>query len=164
MYRIIITPNYFQGTINAPQEGFLTDDDNDIIEFDTKEDAQKWINDVEEDVYCLDHGEASRPDYEIVDSDWTPGEDCYDATSICLSEHYKFGKLISPKDIPTNIKDILDRANVEYYESGNDYDVYSYEEQGYTIVFCPKTVSLQLYQDDLGQLSWGNEAYYYRED
>ena len=60
MYKIIISPNYYKGTHNVPQKGFVMDRRGDFLKFETKEDAQDWIDKAESSIYYLNHGEAGR--------------------------------------------------------------------------------------------------------
>jgi phage/plasmid-associated DNA primase len=74
-YSIKVTPNYYQGTLGAPQESYLMlrdiDVDNqypdDIAEWDTEEEAQEVIDGLTDGTYYLSHGEAGRPNYDIVE-------------------------------------------------------------------------------------------------
>jgi len=70
-YKIIKKSNYYIGTItNDKYIGFLKDDETgDILEFDTKEEAQNLITARESEVYILSNGEAGRPSYTIFDED-----------------------------------------------------------------------------------------------
>lgn len=71
--RILITPNYYIGQINAPQPHIITgrevdqDDYNNDDEhtFDTYQDAQDWIDARESTIYVTANGEAGRPEYKI---------------------------------------------------------------------------------------------------
>lgn len=67
--RIWIENNYYSGTINAPADGWLVDDDQswsrDPLIFATYSAAQHWIDEAESGIYYLSHGEAGRPAYTI---------------------------------------------------------------------------------------------------
>lgn len=59
-------PNYYAGTLGAPIAHFVRDEvSGDVLVFDTTDDAQAWIDEVESEVYVLAHGEAGRPEYVI---------------------------------------------------------------------------------------------------
>ena len=175
-YAIKVTPNYYAGTLGAPQEGFLTwrdmaDNPNDpsatddIAEWDTEAEAQAVIDDAEDGTYYLSHGEAGRPTYEIIDLDEGDGEpDCYPGS------YFESGdwEEVDPVDLPDGVWEELDNLNVEYWRQSDDYDIYSgvveRDDIKYMIVFCPRTVALQLAGDDLGNVDWENQAYYREVD
>lgn len=172
MYQIKVTPNYYQGTCGAPQEKYITNDDvaqivdgtpngdYEIAEWETEEEAQAIIDELEAGTYYLAHGEAGRPTYEIVE-DMVDGEpDCYDASTVELGGY----KQIAHDKLPTGIADDLDSQNVEYHKSCDDYDIYTAyatDDDGtkYAIAFCPRSVALQK-NDDLGDIDWDNQAYF----
>jgi len=74
MYAIKVTPNYYEGTINAPSDDYLREDNTGITfsrmgwvaTYPTEEAAQAVVDNLNSGVYRLDHGEAGRPGYEIV--------------------------------------------------------------------------------------------------
>ncbi len=168
-YNIKITPNYYQGTINAPQEGLLTENDinpdarvydNTILDFETEAEAQKIIDDLTSDeTYYLSHGEAARPTYQII-ADNDPDPDCLPATG----GFFLGWEEIDESDIPENIKKELEGLSVEYKKSGDNYDIYTAnvktKSKKYKIVFCPRTVALQKNADDLSGLDWGQKTYF----
>ena len=166
MYSIIITPNYYSGTYNAPQESYLTWRDlednatDDIAQWDTEVEAQAIIDDLQNVTYYLWHGEAGRPDYKIVEDFNDGNDDCRDATDL---EFCGFEE-IDPADLPRGVQDTLDSLNMEHYRSGDDYDVYiaddDHDGKTYRIAYCPRSVALQIYQDDLGGLDWDHAAYF----
>jgi hypothetical protein len=174
-YSIKVTPQYFQGTLGAPQERYLTwrdlaDNPNDagpypddIAEWETKEEAQAIIDDWESGIYYLQHGEAGRPDYAIVEDLEDDLDDCQNAEGAELSGYIE----IERDDLPPGVGHKLDRLNVEFYENGDDYDIYAafldHDGVKYRIAFCPRTIALQKYADDLGCLDWTNPAYYKQE-
>jgi len=170
MYAIKVTPNYYQGTCNAPQESFLSYRDleenpnhgsDDIAEFDSPEEAEAMIDDIQGDgPYYLSHGEAVRPSYGVVDLDNISEDDCQDASDYDLDGF----KQVDKDNLPPGVADALDACNVEYHRSGDDYDVYldiiTIEDIRYAIVYMPTTIALQLNSDDLGSLDWDKAAYY----
>ena len=169
-YRIIKTPSYYAGTLGAPSEGFVKkreiDEDSESHEtawFDTREEAQAVVDDLNSGTYYHSHGEAGRPTYEIVDEDWTPDGDCLDASN----EHFGGYELIDANDVPTDVYDRLIDTNVEWYSSGDDYDIYTAcdedendEDRQYMIVFCPRTIAIDIAEGDLSNLDWDNEAFF----
>jgi len=175
MFNIIITPNYYGGHINAPQEHLLRDSEmpgynqnpsyeDRVVNFETREDAQESIDALEEGTYYLSHGEAGAPGYKIIE-DGGIGEDCYPGNSGDAEDWDE----VEPSEIPAAILKSLKNSNVEYEESYDDFDTYSYSIEDkntnteYKMVFCPKTVSIQLNIDDLGGINWEHEAYYKRD-
>lgn len=64
--RIWRTPYYYVGTYNAPCAHFARDGDYDQLVFNTFEDAQRWIDDNDGQIYYLSNGEYARPDFKIV--------------------------------------------------------------------------------------------------
>ena len=66
--RIWVDYCYSAGTINAPKDDFLLDDDGDIMIFDSYDDAAEWIDDNTGGTYYLHHGEMGRPTYKIVEA------------------------------------------------------------------------------------------------
>ena len=56
---------YYPGTLVIPPDDYVKGIYGLIIEFDTKEEAQEWINDISGGDYMLSHGEYARPEYEI---------------------------------------------------------------------------------------------------
>lgn len=66
------TPEYYAGTCNAPTADYVRDGDgyphNDIMTFASAAEAQAYIDDtlIGDEPYCLSHGEAARPGYQIV--------------------------------------------------------------------------------------------------
>ena len=169
-YAIKITPNYYQGTCNAPQESFLTYRDleenpnngtDDIAEYETETEAEAIIDDIQGDgPYYLSHGEAGAPSYDVVDLDNIGADDCQDASNYELDGF----DLVDRDDLPDGVADTLDACNVEYHSSGDNYDVYldiiTIDDIRYAIVFLPATCALQLNSDDLGSLDWDKAAYY----
>lgn len=174
MYAIICTPEYYQTTHNAPQESFLTyrdladnlnhpDATDDIAEWDTKEEAQSVIDDIQDyDVYYLAHGEAGAPSYDIIE-DYDIGDDCRNASGVEIYEYFE----IDPYDLPDGVESALDTLDVEYHSSGDDYDEYhayvTINDIDYAIVFCPSTLALQINADDLSCLNWDHPAYFVKE-
>jgi hypothetical protein len=65
--RIWIAHNYYQGTLGAPVDGYVVAEGSysDSAVFATKDDAQAWIDEKEDGIYCTSHGEAGRPAYTI---------------------------------------------------------------------------------------------------
>ena len=168
MYRIIKTPHYYTGTFNAPQEGYVLDEDDEggvsyyqePLEFETVTEAEAWIKEEQSGgTYYLGHGEASRPSYKIIDMNNLPDEDdCLDAT--VYGDVYLDATAVDYEDIPASIQHKLDSLDVEYSYSGDTYDVYVGEVDDYIVIYCPRTVALEDNKDDLGMLDWDHAAYY----
>ena len=151
MYHILVH-FYYGNTLGKPQDGLLRDEMGDLLEFASEEEAQEYIDALEEGVYVLSHGEYSRPSYEIV-SPVSWGDDCYQADGDELQPDYV---PVAEGDVPEEIRKTLLAANVEYVSSAEDYDVYAAYEGGYAIIYLPKTAALDFYCDDLGNLTWAN--------
>ena len=70
---IWITPNYYEGTCNAPTADYLRQGDgyayNDIKIFNSPAEAQEWLDADGGEPYMLSHGEAGQPNYRIVKID-----------------------------------------------------------------------------------------------
>lgn len=175
MYAIKTTPNFYHGTIYAPQEHFLTiyeiDGDvdpawrNEIERYVTREEAQEVVDSLKSGTYILQHGEAGRPDYEIIDLDDYDMCECLSANGEEINEYVE----VPAESIPAEIKEKLSALNVEYHSSEVDYDTYigyytHTDDKEYAIMFCPKSTSLQINVDDLGGISWENEAYFIKQD
>jgi len=173
MFNIKATPNYYQGNLGAPQEMLLRECDlpggieTDYTQanWEFKEDAQDVVDLLEEGTYYLSHGEAGRPTYKIVENGDDVLPDCLpgDTTSMPGWDS------IDACDIPPSQLRELDKANVEFDKSGDDFDVYSAEietEEGvqYKVVYCPRTIALQQTCGDLGGINWDNQAYFTRRD
>lgn len=165
-YQIKITPNYYQGTINAPQTHFATKSEiedtepsywDEIAEFETMEEAENALAEFEGNgPYYLAHGEAGRPDYEIVE-DFGGIEHCIEGS---------YDNEIDRSDVPTDILDKLESANVEHSREYDDsHDTYSYyiddddNDLRYGIHFTVSTIAIQIHSDDLGGIDWGNEIF-----
>jgi len=173
-HSIIVTPNYYGGTCNAPQESYLTwrdlhdnpnhpDATEDIAEWDTEEEAQAIIDGLQDDgPYYLSHGEAGAPTYTIVEDFNDGGDDCFAASNEELSGYTE----IDEDDLPDGIQSKLDGLNVEYHSNDSKYDTYTANyvdpetEIEYVIAFCPRTVALQINIDDLGGIDWDHAAYF----
>lgn len=79
-YRILAHYYYYQGTWNAPEDGYLWSDPDHYLEFDSHETALDWLEEncgkmelckgkatyVPKGTYYLNHGEYERPMYTIV--------------------------------------------------------------------------------------------------
>jgi len=173
-YQIKVTPNYYQGTCNAPQEAYLTyrdlsDDPNhvdnpypdDIAEFDSEEEAQDVIDDIQGDgLYHLAHGEAGSPSYEIVE-DFDDGlEDCLDASDLEFDDY----RLVDPDNLPDGIQDQLDGLNVDVLDYFDDtvsfIDDITVNGIGYRIAYLVRSVAIQINADDLGCVDWNHAAYF----
>ena len=168
MYKIIITPHYYSGTCNAPQEGYVMVDDDrydqEPREWETEAEAQAWIDEQQAGTYYLSHGEAGSPSYSIVDDDKsTDQDDCFNAGATIGDEYRYETTRVDQEDIPDDILDALQSGDVQYRDSGSDYDIYDLEIDGYYIVFCPRTVAIEDNVDDLGGVDWDHEAYYRTE-
>ena len=151
MYHILVH-FYYGNTLGKPQDGLLRDEMGDLLEFASEEEAQEYIDDLEEGVYVLSHGEYASPSYEVV-SPVTWGDDCYEADGTELGPDYV---PVAAQEVPEEIRKTLLAANVEYVSSAEDYDVYAAYEGGYAIIYLPKTAALDFYCDDLGDLDWRN--------
>lgn len=61
-----VTRCYSAGTLGVQTDGFLVDDDHDIMVFPNAAEAQAHIDELESGTYVLSHGEMDRPSYRIV--------------------------------------------------------------------------------------------------
>mgnify|MGYP005867566687 CR=1 FL=1 len=67
--KVWVKYHYYDGTWNAPKDGYLADDDGDVIEFESYKKAQEYIkNQSSDNVYYLKHGEYAKPEYIIIKS------------------------------------------------------------------------------------------------
>ena len=169
MYKIIITPHYYTGIWDAPQERYAIEEDGGYYqeprEWETEAEAQAWIDEQQAGTYYLSHGEYASPTYSIIDWD-KPAEqdDCLDAANT-IGDDYRYETTrVDPEDIPDDILDALQSADVQYRDSGSNYDIYDMEIDGYYIVFCPRSIAIQNNVDDLGGVDWDHEAYYHTEE
>ena len=142
---IIVTPNYYGGTCNAPQTGLMTnaialqaleddaetacqhdysnDTDAQDIWAGTLAEAEHIVDALTDGTYYLAHGEAGRPGYEIVDANMpTDAPDCVDASGAD-----RYGDEVDADDLPDDVSKELDAANVDYQSRYNDSDDYTYE-------------------------------------
>jgi len=175
-YVVKIIPNYYSHTSDTPQTSLLRWRDidhkinnDDIAEYDTEAEAEAAISEIEGDeAYYLDHDEAGQTSYEIIDTsvkDPVDGEDCYDATKI-LDDNYMGDDMvmIDPDDLSDGVQTDLDKCNVQYADSGDDYDIYTdtirIDGKRYCIAYCPKTIALQIAGKDLGNVNWDHPAYF----
>ena len=150
-YYILVRYYYYQNALGKPQDGLLRTEMGDLLEFESEQEAQEYIDNVlVEDVYILNHGEYARPTFEVV-SPLSWGADCYEADGDELQPDYV---PVAEGDVPDKIREILLAANVEYIRSEADYDVYAAYEGDYAIVYCPSAEALDYYADDLGNLTW----------
>ena len=178
MYRIKKTSQFYRGTINAEQQHYLTeqdikenddyyyDSDIDILAFNTKKEAQKVIDKMKNGNYYLSHGEAGRPDFEIVDDD-DDIIDCYDAAVVFdIDDDYE---KIEKKDMPPDILAKLSEGNVSYRYTSETHncDIYADsiddDEIEYRVIYAPSHLALQKNSDDFGGLNWSKEAYYKKD-
>ena len=66
MYAIHVTQYYYAGTLNAPQSGFLRDDNGNVQTFATHDAAASYVRFLEPgENYCLRHGEYSPPTFRV---------------------------------------------------------------------------------------------------
>ena len=169
-YMIKVTPQYYAGTINAPQEHYLRhcdvddrSDDLNIIYYDSKEAAKAVVESLRVGTYYLAHGEAARPYYQIIDEE--VGDDLPDCLPGTGCE-FSGWEEIQESDVQEHILSILNSGPVDYYYAGDTYDVYNniVDDPGsdarYMIVFCPRTAAMQLYDGDLSLLDWSHPSYY----
>ncbi len=63
--RVWVQPNYYAGTLGAPNAHYARDEDYEPLTFATVAEAQAWIDEQEDGVYVTAHGEAGRPAYTI---------------------------------------------------------------------------------------------------
>lgn len=67
--RVWVEWNYYQGTLGTPTDGWSTDPDSgEVREFDSRDEAQTYIDEAETGTYYLAHGEAGRPTYTICEA------------------------------------------------------------------------------------------------
>jgi len=161
MYQIIKRYHYYAGTLGAPDNHYLTEGDldeqslyyDDIVEYETRDEAQAVIDGLSESIYYLAHGEADRPTYQIV-KDYDCGlEDC-------IKHDLSDGEWdsIPESEAPYNI---FEEANVEYEQSlSDDYDIYSSVDVDYKVTYA--VCKLQLQHKGVDSLEWDHPTYYRR--
>ena len=181
-FTIIVTPNYYSGTINAPSTHRLAlseaypDDDrlqtsvegHEIAVFDSREEAQAVIDNLTSGPYCCSNGEAGRPSYEIVgdDDDNRLAETIYRDDLYPNSPHIE---AIDEEDIPAEIVKEVTGSNVEYSSRYNDnYDIYrgdavEHGDHWYFVAFVVSTLAVQDADGDLSCLNWDNPIYFREE-
>jgi len=175
MYQIVISPNFYAGTLGAPQEKLLTfgdlpEDhadfkayDSEIVDFETEEEANKIINQLNSfERYVLRHGEYSAPDYTVV-NDFDFGDHC-----INLQKYKGFNKISDPVLI-VELEKLFLGVNVEYCDSSGDTDFYceyakkaneEQEEQEYILVYAVKSVYSQKFANCLDWINWNKPNYF----
>jgi hypothetical protein len=158
-YNILVTPCYAAGTLGAPTQHLLTDEADDIIHYDTAQAAQAAIDALEEGTYYLSHGEQGRPGYEVV-----PSDDLVDTH--CVSSDYYDGtyERIDLEDVPEEIRDALEYANVEYRHEADDLAYYddciTHGDRTYWVGYAVRTVALQAANGQLDMIDWDNASYW----
>ena len=151
-YYILARYYYYQNALGKPQDGLMRDKDGYLLEFASEEEAQEYIDALEEGVYVLAHGEYASPSYEVV-SPVSWGDDCYQADGDELQPDYA---PVAEQEVPEEIRKTLLAANVEYVRGAEGYDIYAAYEGDYAIIYCPSASALDYYADDLGDLDWRN--------
>jgi hypothetical protein len=63
--KIIVEGDYYG---YSPIDYAKDDMGNDVLVFDTRQEAADWIEQQEDGIYCLSHNEAGRPNYTIVEA------------------------------------------------------------------------------------------------
>jgi len=175
MYRIIVTPNYYEGTLGAPTEHFLTyselgdyEDNPDHANnfshavYDTEDEAQAVIDDLEDGNYYLAHGEVGRPVYRIIGDDDDLGPDCVDCSDYFNGD--PFFTRINPDQIPGYIRDDLVGANVEFDHDDSDTSYYTAciedDDRRYWIVYAVRSIAIDNCDGDISAINWDNESYW----
>ena len=65
--KIWVKYHYYDGTWNTPKDGYLTDDNGEVLEFESYKKAQEYVEDrCNVNVYYLKHGEYAKPEYIIL--------------------------------------------------------------------------------------------------
>ena len=168
-YAIKKTPNYYEGTYNSPVENLVTEMDIDyesndysIIWFDSKEDAQEFIEDRfnYEEIYYLSYGEASRPSYTVYDED--EEVDCVEPdTPDGFCE-------IDGDDLPIDVRDVLFNTDVEGDDVRTESTIYRgsicKDGKEYLILYEVKNTALQIHSDDLSCVCWEKEKFFVQID
>lgn len=182
---IIVTPCYYGGTCNAPQQHLMRNaealsslEDDPVNGSDTdygnlpgafdiwvgsEADAEKIIDALTDGTYYLSHGEAGRPGYEICDADYPLadlGDDCVDSSGA-------FGggwTEVDGDNLPEGVQSKLDAENVDWSSSEDDHDIYTavitVGSQRYGIAFAPTSLAIQTNCDDLSSIDWAHATYY----
>lgn len=114
------------------------------------------------DALRRERGLMSCPNADDGESDCLPGTGEYDR-----SEDWEE---VEVDDLPGDVRKELDSQNVEPKDTANTtYQVYQADisvldlyQYGSThrIVYCPRSLVLQLHYDDLSMINWGNQGYY----
>lgn len=65
--RVWVAYNYYESTLGAPIDGYVSDERGETMIFLTFAEAQEWIAAKEDGIYCTSHGEAGSPAYTICD-------------------------------------------------------------------------------------------------
>ena len=130
------------------------DPGNCIVEFDTKELAQKIVDQLDGVVYYLRHGEAGRPSYEVIDSNNLPAYDL-SLEGLYSPEGYKQIKKPSQE-----LVELFDEISADFDFSCSSYDVYTatleHEERNYMVTYCISS----LCEDPSYEVDWDSPAYW----
>lgn len=59
--------NYSVGTLGAPTDDFVRDEEHEIIVFDSLIEAQAWLDENDSGTYHLQYGEMGRPNYTLAE-------------------------------------------------------------------------------------------------
>lgn len=156
-YRIIKQSKYLSGTYGAKGKEWIVKDRYDYyqnpLEFETIDEAEKHIKDIDSGNYYLSHGEYSRPTYTIVD---------YNNFS-----YEKHEANIPNGAIEISDPEIIERLNmleVEFDHEDEDTcyfrGVLNIDEIDYYIMFAIDQLEIFDNRDDLGCVNWDNAIYY----
>jgi hypothetical protein len=164
MYAILINYHYYAGTLGQPSDKYALDAYDDVLLFDSQEEAQEHIDSLSDDgPYYLSHGEYAAPSYEIVDMDNRPAD--------CLMVYKpgdKWGDrlVISEERIPAPIRDSIVGGNVDFYNSDGEIEDWTYTEEHngatYGITFFVRSEASQMtaLTDDMSNLDWDYPTYW----
>lgn len=153
---------YYQGHIGGKQNGYLTDDYGEILNFETEVEAQEYLDEnyPSDEVFYLSHGEYSRPEYTITEDFSYPERefDCFhadgDETGL---------EPINKETIPEEVLEKLLEGGCELESCRDGYDVYTYavddDDAIYQIIYLPTSEALQRAGNDLSSLNWDNYAF-----
>jgi hypothetical protein len=171
-YRVIITPNFYDGTLGAPKKHYarqcddrnVADNDISILEFNSDIDATEWIETQQNGTYLLSAGEFARPTYNIISASNFPS-DCVDA--LRFFNIYDFCKkndcmlVYDAKEIQEAKKYMdADPAEDEWESLDVEFAIKIRQNDTYIEVFVVRELSLQLYAEALSNIFWEGEIYF----
>lgn len=133
------------------------------VSFDSHEEAEDVVRQLDQGTYYLKHGEYARPDYTVVDEDnMYPESDCVDSSDALDLE------LIEEKDIPEEIREeMLWGLDVEYFDHNSETTTYTdcleHGDKLYHVAYVVNNLSLERVDGDLSDICWEKPSFFVEE-